>query len=144
MIRLLTILTLLVSSVQASDVDSLSPELKKQLRTEMKYLDTGFKRLIKAWYSGKMDTVVTNAEKMRDSYILKQALTEAQMHELHTSLPEGFRQMDHQFHADANALAEAARANDTERMGQLVGKLAAACYSCHAEYAAYRFKAFEE
>ena len=126
----------------AKSVENLSPELRALLKQEMQALQQGMIEAIPAYTSGDLPEVARIAQKMKDSFILKQAITRKQMHELHMSLPRSFLKMDHQFHYYAGMLAHVAEARKMELINFYFSKLTESCASCHSEHAKHRFPGF--
>ena len=79
------------------------------------------------------------AGKIRDTFILKQDLTQAELKELIGLLPEEFITMDRAFHSTAGKLSKAAAAGDFSTAIEHFATMSKACVSCHASYAAQRF-----
>ncbi len=129
-----------VPVVQAdSSVESLSPELRALLKKEMIALQTGMQSILPAYISGDLDEVAHIAKKAKNSFILKQKITEDQKQELKTKLPESFIKMDAKFHKYAGMLEHVAEKKNTELVGFYYSKLTESCVSCHTEYAKHRF-----
>ena len=125
-------------------VESLSPALRALLAQEMLALETGMQAIIPAYSSGNWSEIALIAEQMENSYILKQALTDEQKKELHSSLPGSFIDMDKQFHYLAGMLKHVAKNEKSELVGFYFSKLNESCVDCHAQYATHRFPAFEK
>ncbi len=125
-----------------SGVQSLSPELRGLLSKEMLALQDGMKSIIPLYVAGKWDEIAHIASKMKSSYILKQNLTKAQMHELHTSLSDAFLKSDQQFHYLSGMLSHAAEMKKPELVGFYFSKLSESCVSCHSQFAMHKFPAF--
>ena len=90
-------------------METLSQELRDLLTQEMKLLQNGMMSIIPAYVSGNWDEIETIAGKMKNSYILKQKLTENQIKELHSSLPHDFIKKDQRFHYLAGMLEHVAK-----------------------------------
>lgn len=125
-------------------VESLSPELRSLLSKEMLAIQNGMKSVITAYASGDSEEIASIAEKIKNSFILKQEMTRQQRHELHQKLPRSFVRLDHQFHNYAGSLEEAARKNDDELIGFYFWKLVESCSGCHSQHARHKFPAFNE
>ncbi len=125
-----------------SGVESLSSELRELLSKEMIALQKGMMAVIPAYVAGDWSEIEGIAQKMKDSYILKQSLTDKQIKELHASLPESFIKLDQQFHYLAGMLNHAAKNQKSELVGFYYSKLSEICVSCHAQYAVHRFPSF--
>ena len=108
----------------------------------MQALQQGMIDAITAYTSGDLPDVARTAKNMEDSFILKQAITREQMHELHTSLPDSFLTMDKEFHYYAGMLAHVAQVGKLELINFYFSKLTESCASCHSEHATHRFPGF--
>lgn len=126
----------------SSGIESLSPELRELLKKEMLALQNGMMSVIPAYASGNWSQIESIAHKMKNSYILKQSLTDEQAEELHTSLPESFIKLDQQFHYLSGMLEHAAKNKKAELVGFYFSKLSESCVSCHTQYATHKFPAF--
>lgn len=131
--------SLLYSGYSYSQVDSLSPEVRSLLNKEMIALQGGMQQIIPRMAAGETEQVATIAAKIKHSYILSQALTRKQKHELHTKLPSGFLTLDQAFHRYAGKLQHAAIENNNELMAFYYYKMTEACVTCHSAYAQHRF-----
>ncbi len=125
-----------------SGIESLSPELRELLTKEMVALQNGMMSVIPAYVAGDWSEIESIAHKMKNSYILKQRLTDEQIKELHTSLPESFIKIDEQFHYLSGMLNHAAKNKKVELVGFYFSKLSESCVNCHAQFAAHKFPAF--
>jgi len=125
------------SGIQISD------DLKKALLKEMKAVQDGMIKLVPAIASGDWATVSRTAKNIKKTYIMKQKLTKAQLKELHSALPEGFKRLDHRFHETAGRLALAAERKDAELAVFYFYKLNESCVTCHSTYATQKFPAFD-
>jgi hypothetical protein len=149
MIRLLklSVFTLLVGLTPNADsagagVEGLSPQVRSLLTKEMFALENGMKLIFSATISGELGDVEQIARQMKDSFILKQELSQHQMHELHQKLPEEFLKKDGEFHRLAGMLEHVAKQQNTELVGFYYAKLVESCVSCHSEYASHKFPRF--
>ncbi len=120
-------------------VEALSPELRGLIKSEMNFLDKGFKSLFTAYYSGDTTQVAAIAKDIQASFVLKKSLTQSQKKELHTVLPAGFVQRDKEFHYFAGMLSHVAEKGKDELVGFYFSKLADACVQCHAQHANHHF-----
>lgn len=118
---------------------SLPSDLRGLLLAEMQAVQAGMTRILPALVGGDWQAIATEADNIRNSYILEQRLTSAQRQELEHILPEGFKQRDEAFHALAAKLASAARQHDGAVAAETYGRLAQACVDCHSRYASSRF-----
>jgi len=123
-------------------IESLSPELRELLKKEMLALQKGMMSIIPAYAAGNWSEIESIAHKMKNSYILKQSLTDEQAKELHASLPESFIKLDQEFHYLSGMLNHAAKNKKSELVGFYFSKLSEACVSCHSQYAVHKFPAF--
>lgn len=129
---------------EASGVEALSPELRDLLSQEMQALQDGMMSIIPAYISGNWREIESTAGKMKNSYILKQSLTEAQVKELHSLLPHAFVVQDQRFHYLAGMLEHAAKNNKAELINFYFSEMNEACVSCHTNYAKHKFPALSE
>lgn len=125
----------------ASGVESLSAPLREALSQEMVALQNGMMQLVPALVAGHWDAAADIGQRMQQSYIMKQALSEAQLEELHRLLPEAFRQLDANFHYFAGMLSHAARDRKPELAAFYLGRMTETCIACHARFATGKFPA---
>jgi hypothetical protein len=128
----------------AQGVESLSAPLREALTAEMIALQNGLAAVVPALVAGHWDEVARIGRQMRDSYILRQALSQAQLSELQQALPPSFLELDERFHYLAGMLSHAAEAKKPELVGFYLGSLAETCVNCHARHARAKFPAFRE
>ncbi len=124
-----------------SGVENLSSELRGLLSKEMQSLQQGMMSIIPAYVSGNWDEIEIIAGKMKNSYILKQSLTEKQMKELHTSLSHEFIKKDQRFHYLAGMLEHAAKNKKPELINFYFSEMNEACVDCHISFAKHKFPA---
>lgn len=124
-----------------SVVAGLSPELQALFSREMLELQKGMMAMVPLYVAGKLDDIEKIAAQMESSYVLKQNLTESQMHELHAKLPDAFIEQDQQFHYLAGMLAHVANVGKTELVGFYIAKMSDSCLACHSAYATDKFPA---
>jgi len=117
----------------------LSPSLLALLNQEMGLIQQGMMDMVPAIAAGEWDKVSTLGQQIKESFILKQKLTEAQKEELHRVLPQQFIEMDIDFHKSAGMLAHAAEMKNADVVNFYFYKMNAACVSCHSKFAAERF-----
>jgi hypothetical protein len=122
-----------------SGIVDLSPELRELLSQEMRQLQNGMTEILPLYVSGKWAEIAPIASKMEASYILKQSLSEQQMHELHSRLPAAFIELDQQFHYLSGMLEHAATMEKAELVGFYFSKMSENCVNCHTQYATHRF-----
>jgi hypothetical protein len=128
----------------AKGVEALSAPLREALSAEMVALQNGLIQVIPAFVAGHWDEVARIGGEMRDSYILKQALSEAQLEELHQALPASFLELDARFHYLAGMLSHAAEAKKPELVGFYLGTMTETCVTCHARHAQSKFPALAD
>lgn len=107
-------------------------------------LQDGMKAIIPAYISADWQEIATIAMQMKNSYIMKQKLTEEQRHELHSKLSPRFIEQDQEFHYLAGMLAHAAEKKKPELIGFYFSKLGESCVGCHARFATHKFPAFKK
>jgi len=120
----------------------LSPKLKQALMDEMRALNEAMPRLVVAVAAGDWHTLHDLGRRVRDGFIMKQALSGKERAELHRALPAGFLQMDAAFHEHAGRLAQAAAEHDGELVAFYSYRLMDGCIRCHATYASGKFPGF--
>lgn len=126
-----------------SEIETLSSGLRVLLSKEMLALQDGMMSIIPAYAAGDWQAIEAIAYKMKNSYILKQSLSDKQKHELHSTLPEAFITLDQQFHYLAGMLEHVAAKQKKELVGFYFSELSNACISCHASYATHTFPALD-
>lgn len=136
------LVTVSLNSYSESTVESLSPELRVLLKQEMQAIQVGMQNIIPAFAEGDLDKVAGIAEKISNSYILNQTITESQKHELHEKLSKDFIAKDQKFHKYAGMLEHVSKAGHTELVGFYYSKLMESCAGCHSEHAQHRFPIF--
>lgn len=122
-------------------VEALSPELRELLSKEMIAIQNGMISIIPAYSSGNWGKIAMTAGKIERSYILKQSLTESQVHELHSLLPPSFLDMDQKFHYMAGMLEHVAKENKSELINFYFSEMTEACVGCHSVFATQKFPA---
>ena len=122
-------------------ITALSPGLRSLLSREMQLLQQGMVEILPLYVSGEWAEIEQIAGKMEASYILQQSLTAEQKHELHSKLPDGFIELDQQFHYLSGMLAHAAKMEKDELVGFYYSRMSETCISCHARYATHKFPA---
>lgn len=125
-------------------VDGLSEGIRSLLSQEMLQIEQGMHGIFSAMVRGEYAAVRETATQIRDSFIFKKRLTDAQRKELRTALPPSFIELDQSFHEAAGDLAAAAEFGDREGVVEQFQLMAGKCVQCHATYATHRFEGFEE
>ncbi len=142
---LILLFSLLSTSFLANSetgVKSLSPELQKLLRSEMRAIDQGMKDILSAQISGDLEEVSHIAHDIKNSFVIKQKLTTQQKHELHKKLPKSFLMLDKKFHNYAGMLSHVAVEQHAELVGFYFTKMTDLCVDCHSQFAKHRFPKF--
>ncbi|MBL4567031.1 MAG: hypothetical protein JKY85_03250 [Porticoccus sp.] len=128
-------------SENAVGVEALLRDLRDLLSQEMQALQSGMMSIIPSYNSGNWGEIETTAGKMKNSYILKQRLTESQLKELHSVLPDAFIEKDQRFHYLAGMLEHAAKNKKPELINFYFSEMNESCVSCHAIFATHKFPA---
>jgi hypothetical protein len=126
-------------SDNVSGVEALSHDLRNLLSQEMQALQSGMMSIIPAYTSGDWSEIETIAGKIKNSYILKQSLTENQVKELHSVLPHEFLEKDQRFHYLAGMLEHAAKNKKPELINFYFSKMNESCVNCHTVFATHKF-----
>ena len=92
--------------------------------------------------AGNWKTISGIGRNMQYSYIMKDSLTQEQLHEIHETLPADFQKLDHDFHDAAGKMAKAASQEDKEKVTYYYFRLTEACIDCHTKYATDKFPQF--
>lgn len=121
---------------------TLSPKLRAALQAEMVAVRDHTAQLAIRIPAGEWPAVAEHAGRIRDSYIMKQKLSHAEMAQLEERLPAEFQALDAAFHRHADSLARAAHEHDYELAVFYFARLLDGCGSCHARYASHRFGGF--
>jgi hypothetical protein len=122
-------------------VAALSQPLRDALSMEMQAVQAGMVGIIPALAAGNWEEIAAIGTRIRDSYIMRQSLTPAQLQELHETLPPDFQALDARFHEDAGMLIHVAEAKKPELVGYYVGRMMEACVACHSRHATDKFPA---
>jgi hypothetical protein len=128
-------------NTNAKGVEALSSDLRDLLSQEMQALQNGMMSIIPAYISGNWGEIETTAGKMKNSYILKQSLTESQVKELHSILPHAFLEKDQRFHYLAGMLKHAAKNKKAELINFYFSEMNESCVRCHTIFATHKFPA---
>lgn len=133
-----------VPKAVGAPVLSLSPKLRVALVAEMAAVKEGVAGLSTSLATGEWEAAAQRAERIRDSYIMKQKLTLVELEELERALPADFAEMDSQFHRHAEGVAHAAMEHNYELAVFYLSRMMEGCGACHARYATHRFKGFKQ
>jgi len=128
----------------ATGVKALSADVRQLLSQEMLAIEKAMQQIVSASAKGDWRSIETLGLKIKQSFILKQQLTQAQIHQLHSKLPEDFLKQDQQFHYFAGMLAHAAKMEKAELVNFYFSQMNRACMNCHAEHAPDRFPGFAD
>lgn len=120
-------------------VEALSPPLREALVAEMQAIQGGMMSVVPALVAGRYEEVSATAERIRDSYIMKQSLSPAQLEELHTALPADFQALDARFHEYAGMLAHVAESEQPELVAFYYARMMETCVACHSSHATAKF-----
>jgi hypothetical protein len=122
---------------------TLSPKLRGALIAEMAGVKQGVAEITGFLATGEWGATAQRAERLRDSYIMKQKLTRTELEELERALPANFVEMDEAFHRHSDGLARAAKARNYELAVFYFSKMMEGCGNCHAHYATHVFQGFK-
>jgi len=117
----------------------LTPKLKGLLVEEMRAVLAAQQTILEAISQGNHAVVAEQAQKIHDSFILKQSLTPQDRKDLKAAVPPGFVETDQEFHRAAADLAAAAKRGESEPQLDHFDKMNRFCVTCHGRYAADRF-----
>jgi len=130
----------LAEKPSASAVGSNLPEnVRDLLRQEMAAVLGASKKILEALVQGQDEIVASNASAIHDSFIMKQAMTDADRKALMRVVSDAFVEKDRNFHALAGSLAQAAADGDRDQQFMLFQQMTEACMECHAAHATDRF-----
>jgi hypothetical protein len=135
----ITTLILFAGANAAPVGPNLTPRLKELLADEMQQVAKATGDLALAIAAGDHASVSQLAAAVRDSFILKQSLTEQDKKDLMNAVPAEFVELDRHFHGLAGKLALQAEMKDSELQGYYFSRMLEACTSCHAQFATDRF-----
>lgn len=121
----------------------LSPKLRAALMAEMAGVKEGVADLSGFLAMGEWAAAAQRAERIRDSYIIKQKLSREELEELERALPADFVEKDSQFHRHADGLAHAALEHNYELEVFYFSRMLEGCGACHARYATHVFEGFK-
>lgn len=122
----------------------LTPRLKELLADEMRQVAEATGDMTLAIASGDHENVHRLAGAVRDSFILKQSLTEQDKKDLMSAVPPEFVALDKYFHGLAGKLAKQAENKDSELQGYYFSEMLEACVACHTQFATDRFPGLSE
>lgn len=120
----------------------LPPDVRGLLIQEMIAILGSTQTIVNAMVRGEDETVAREAQRIHDSFILAQELSEEQHDALVAAASAEFLAKDEAFHEMSASLAEAARAGDKAEQQKVFTQMLNACVVCHTEHAAERFPGF--
>lgn len=127
----------------AGPVLDLPVALREALLAEMAGLRERVAALAAQLATGEWTQAAETARQVRDSYIMKQKLSDAELEALGRVLPAQFAALDARFHRHAEGLAHAAEARESELALYYLGKMLEGCQQCHSLYATHTLTGFE-
>jgi len=133
-----------LNTVQADQIQDLSPGLRALLSQEMIAIEKGMHSIFSSIISGDYENISLKAEQIQNSFILKQKLSPSQRKELQAKLPQTFISLDRGFHQDAGELVNAAEFEDKKLVHKYYYKMMQTCVQCHSTYAKSRFRNFQD
>lgn len=143
------ILTLLCASTLSLPVSAredigskLPPDVRVLLIQEMVAILGSTQTIIDAMVRGEDRVVAQEAQRIHDSFILAQEMTEEQHDALVNAASAEFLAKDEAFHKMGASLATAAQAGDKAEQQEIFSQMLNACVACHTEHAAERFPGF--
>ena len=129
--------------VAKTSVLPLPAKHRAALVAEMRGVKAGIAELSGSIAMGEWKATAQQAERIRDSYIMKQKLTSRELAELEHALSADFIDKDSEFHRHADGLAHAALAHNYELETFYFSKILEGCGACHTRYATDVFKGFK-
>lgn len=133
-------LSLSTGSMAAEPVTpKLTDKLSQLLKEEMRSVQAAMTAIHSAMVMGQHETVAENAQRIHDSFILAQSMTDQDRKDLMSAVPEDFVKLDQEFHELSASLAEAGRNENTEQQHKLFGEMTRNCIQCHSTYVSDRF-----
>ncbi|WP_440997496.1 hypothetical protein [Arhodomonas sp. SL1] len=122
----------------------LTEKLDRLLREEMRSVQAAMGQIHSAMVMGEHAAVAEAAQRVHDSFILQQSLTDEDRRDLKAAVPPGFIQLDREFHELSANLADAGRSEDTASQFRVYNRMTRNCIQCHARYVSDRFPGVEQ
>lgn len=122
----------------------LTPRLKMLLADEMQQIAKATSELAVTISAGDHATANRLASAIRDSFILKQSLTEQDKKDLMSAVPPEFIALDKHFHGLAGKLAVQAQIKNSELQNYYFSRMLETCTACHSQFATDRFPGLAE
>ncbi len=126
-----------------SDRIQLSKKQRRMLSAEMNAVQKGMTVLSIAIPAGRWNEIAEIAGKMNEGYIMKK-LSSAEVEEFNLVLPEGYKEINLEYHEMADNIMKAAKSRRGEQVNFFFYRLNESCMQCHAKYAKKRFPGFKE
>ncbi len=126
-------------SEKRQSVTTLSPAIRTLLTQEMNSIQKTMTEILPLLVSGEWRQVSELAAKIAGGHIMKQKLSAEQAQELMTTLPQGFKDLDNNFHNSASMMSHVAKQGHIELVAFYYYRLTELCITCHAKYAQHRF-----
>lgn len=120
---------------------ALTPGLRALLIEEMRAIRQATGQIVDGLAAGDSAAVAGLAQRIHESFILKQKLSARDEQDL-AAAPAAFLRLDAAFHSTAEKLAGAAQRRDHELQRYYFGRLLEGCQECHGRFAADRFPLF--
>ena len=121
----------------------MSNKIRRVLAAEMNAIQNGMTNLVIAIPAGHWNDIVETAKKMNEGYIMKKKLSKEEQEQFQYSLPQGYREIDREFHGAAGKMIQAADKHDIELVTVYFYNLSETCIRCHSIYAKKRFPDFK-
>ncbi len=121
----------------------LSKPVRRLLSAEMNRIQNGMTNLAIAVPAAKWSDIAQISQKMKEGYIMMQKLSKEQMKEFNASLPDGYKEINDEFHKTAGQLMHASKESNVWLVNSYYFKLNQTCIKCHAKYAKKRFPGFK-
>ena len=132
-------------SQEAEPVASqLTPRLRELLQQEMQAVLSASHEILDALVTADHAVVADRAQRIRESFIMEQSLTEQDKADLTAAVPPDFIELDEAFHSLAASLAEAGRAGDEALEARYFAEMVESCVACHSRFATDVFPSFGE
>jgi hypothetical protein len=145
LVAAITTMTLFASAYAGSPVgQKLTPRLKMLLTDEMQQVAKATRELTVTISAGDHAGVNRLASAIRDSFILKQSLTEQDKKDLMSAVPPEFIALDQHFHGLAGKLAVQAQMKNSELQNYYFSRMLETCTACHSQFATDRFPGLAE
>lgn len=122
----------------------LPPDVRVLLIQEMVAILGSTQTIIDAMVRGDDQVVAEEAQRIHDSFILAQEMTEEQHDALVSAASPEFLAKDEAFHRMGASLVTAAQNGNKAEQQEIFSQMLNACVACHTDHAAQRFPGFTE